>query len=84
MFDRIAHRYDFLNHFLSLNRDVAWRRKMAAALPDGDALEVLDLATGTGDQLIALHQSGRVKSGAGIDLAEKMDRRSEDRPAAFG
>jgi demethylmenaquinone methyltransferase/2-methoxy-6-polyprenyl-1,4-benzoquinol methylase len=72
MFDRIAHRYDFLNHFLSLNRDVAWRRKMAAALPDGDALEVLDLATGTGDQLISLHQSGRVRSGTGIDLAEKM------------
>jgi len=72
MFDRIAHRYDFLNHFLSLNRDKAWRRKLAENLPDGDRLDVLDLATGTTDQLLTLYRCGRVKSGTGVDPAEKM------------
>ncbi|UCC44995.1 MAG: bifunctional demethylmenaquinone methyltransferase/2-methoxy-6-polyprenyl-1,4-benzoquinol methylase UbiE [Candidatus Zixiibacteriota bacterium] len=72
MFDRIAHRYDLLNHLLSANRDVAWRQRMADFLPQGDSLNVLDLATGTADQLLALYNSGRVKSGIGLDLSEKM------------
>ena len=72
MFDRIAHRYDFLNHFLSLNRDKAWRKKLAAQLPEGDRLDVLDLATGTADQLLSLFASGRVATGTGVDPAEKM------------
>jgi len=33
---------------------------------------VLDLACGTGDQLIALAASGRVVRGVGLDLAEQM------------
>ncbi len=72
MFDRIAHRYDLLNHLLSGNRDVAWRRKMAGMLPEKNDLDVLDLATGTGDQLITLAETGKLRSGVGIDLAEKM------------
>jgi len=27
MFNNISHRYDFLNHFLSLGIDKGWRRK---------------------------------------------------------
>ncbi len=72
MFDRIAHRYDLLNHLLSGNRDVAWRRKMAGMLPTRGNLDVLDLATGTGDQLLTIAESGKLRSGVGIDLAEKM------------
>ena len=50
MFDGIAKRYDFLNHFLSLGIDLYWRKQSvkALALRDGDIL--LDVATGTGDQ----------------------------------
>lgn len=72
MFNRIAPRYDFLNHFLSFNRDVTWRRAVADLLPPGDNLRVLDLASGTGDQLLALYDSGRVRSGVGIDPAVAM------------
>jgi demethylmenaquinone methyltransferase/2-methoxy-6-polyprenyl-1,4-benzoquinol methylase len=73
MFDRVASRYDFLNRLLSLGIDCLWRRKMAAFLPLGAELRVLDLATGTADQLLFLFkESGRLKSGIGMDLAEKM------------
>lgn len=72
MFDRIAHRYDLLNHLLSLNRDLAWRKQLAGHLTGRTDQKVLDLATGTGDQLLALYQSGKVKSGIGVDLADRM------------
>lgn len=72
MFDRIAGRYDFLNHFLSLNRDRIWRKKLAGQLPNGDNLSALDLATGTADQLLALQSGGQVSSGAGLDMALEM------------
>lgn len=54
MFGGIARRYDLLNHLLSLNRDVAWRRRAAReALPEAGA-RVLDLCGGTGDLSVAL------------------------------
>ena len=49
MFDGIARRYDFLNHFLSAGRDRAWRKKAARCLQGGGDLKVLDLCGGTGD-----------------------------------
>jgi len=72
MFDRIAHRYDLLNHLLSFNRDKAWRRKMTTLLPKRCELVLLDLATGTADQLLAIYNSGQVAIGVGIDPAEQM------------
>jgi demethylmenaquinone methyltransferase/2-methoxy-6-polyprenyl-1,4-benzoquinol methylase len=72
MFDRIARRYDLLNHLLSVNRDRRWRHLVAQQLAPNNDQRVLDLATGTADQLLALCDSGRVKSGVGIDLADKM------------
>ncbi len=73
MFDRIAHRYDLLNRLLSFRQDVAWRNKMARYLPAGNALDVLDVATGTGDVLVSLYKkSGRIKNAIGIDMSEKM------------
>lgn len=72
MFNRIAHRYDLLNHLLSANRDKRWRRKLVDLLPPGENLRVLDLATGTGDQLLSAFECGRVSEGIGLDPAEKM------------
>ncbi len=84
MFDRIARKYDFLNHILSLNRDKSWRKRMANHLPDRSGLEILDLATGTGDQLLALYDSGKVKSGVGMDLASQMMAIAGDKISARG
>lgn len=72
MFDRIAPRYDFLNHILSLKRDVSWRRRLARSLPPGDNLNLLDLATGTADQLLSLCRTEQVGRGIGLDPSEEM------------
>lgn len=72
MFDRIAPRYDLLNHLLSFNRDRAWRRKMTTLLPKRSGLILLDLATGTADQLLAIYDSGQIARGVGIDPAGQM------------
>ena len=73
MFDRVAKRYDLLNRLLSMGIDCAWRKKMATFLPQGRDLHVLDLATGTADQLLFLFdRTDRIASGVGMDLAEKM------------
>ena len=59
MFSAIAPRYDFLNHLLSLRRDIVWRRRLARRFRDvlgrADA-RVLDLCCGTGDLSLALHR----------------------------
>ena len=49
MFDNIAPRYDFLNHFLSMGVDNIWRRKAVKMLRPYKPEVVLDIATGTGD-----------------------------------
>lgn len=49
MFDAIAHRYDFLNHLLSLGIDRRWRKRAIRTLGLTANSRVLDLCTGTGD-----------------------------------
>jgi demethylmenaquinone methyltransferase/2-methoxy-6-polyprenyl-1,4-benzoquinol methylase len=73
MFDRFHRRYDLANRVISLGRDTAWRRKVAAFAPKKSDLDILDLATGTGDQLFALHKAGlRWRSATGMDMARGM------------
>ncbi len=72
MFDRIAGRYDLLNHLLSAGQDWVWRRRLAGAMRRGAAVRVLDLATGTGDQLLALDRRLDLELGIGIDISWGM------------
>jgi len=74
MFDRIAGRYDLLNHLLSFGQDIFWRKKVSQFIPDRTGMQLLDLATGTGDQLISIvkNTNGKISAAIGIDLAEKM------------
>ena len=53
MFDNIAPKYDFLNHFLSLGIDKLWRKKAIRILSAYKTDLLLDVATGTGDFAIA-------------------------------
>lgn len=73
MFDRIAARYDLANRVLSAGCDLAWRRRMARLLPVGESLRLLDIATGTADQILLLMDIvPRIAHATGIDLSEKM------------
>jgi demethylmenaquinone methyltransferase/2-methoxy-6-polyprenyl-1,4-benzoquinol methylase len=71
MFNNIAKRYDFLNHFLSLGIDKIWRKKAINCLKDINAGQILDVATGTADLAI---ESLRLKPKKiiGIDISEQM------------
>ena len=72
MFDSIAWRYDFLNHFLSFGIDRRWRRRAIRII--GKKYEnprLLDVATGTADLAIAAMKLNP-KSITGIDISGKM------------
>jgi len=71
MFDNIAHRYDFLNHFLSLGIDKLWRRKAINKLKPINPSKILDIATGTGDLALAALRLKPTEI-VGIDLSEEM------------
>lgn len=72
MFNSIAWRYDFLNHFLSFGTDHWWRRKAVSIISQYKTKpRILDVATGTGDLAIASLKSDPVKV-TGIDISEKM------------
>lgn len=72
MFDSIAWRYDFLNHFLSFNIDRLWRRKAIRIIGKTHKdSNILDVATGTGDLAIAALRLNPSKI-TGIDISEKM------------
>lgn len=71
MFDDISPKYDFLNHFLSFGIDKIWRRKLVHILSSHKPLNVLDVATGTGDLAIQI-SSIKPKKIVGIDISEKM------------
>ena len=71
MFDSIAGKYDFLNHFFSLGIDKLWRRKLVRRLGKAKPIDVLDVATGTGDQAIAIVKAG-IPNVIGVDISEQM------------
>lgn len=54
MFDAISPTYDRANRILSLGLDLYWRRILSHQLPKQQISHVLDIATGTGDQIISI------------------------------
>ena len=71
MFNNISHKYDFLNHFLSLGIDILWRKKAIKQLKQDQPKQILDIATGTGDfaiEALALKPDKVV----GVDISAGM------------
>lgn len=72
MFNRIAGKYDFLNHFLSLGIDIYWRKRLVNLLKKNQPQTILDIATGTGDLAIAISKKLPQAQIIGADISEKM------------
>jgi len=73
MFDLISPTYDRINRILSFGMDQGWRKEVVKHLPKNQNLKLLDLATGTGDQLISLFESGAsIQKASGVDLSSEM------------
>jgi demethylmenaquinone methyltransferase / 2-methoxy-6-polyprenyl-1,4-benzoquinol methylase len=73
MFDAIAGRYDFLNHFLSAGIDRQWRKQAIRALELTGRERVLDLCTGTADVAIAAQTAKPGSAGVvGVDFSDAM------------
>ena len=84
-FNQIAKTYDLLNRLTSFGIDTMWRKALAKSLPTNGPLEVLDLATGTGDVAIELIQScWQVKQVVGVDPAIEMVREGKRKVKALG
>ncbi len=72
MFDGIAHRYDFLNHFFSLGIDVLWRKRCVRLLRQERPKRMLDVATGTADFAIEAVRMGLDVHVTGVDISAGM------------
>jgi demethylmenaquinone methyltransferase / 2-methoxy-6-polyprenyl-1,4-benzoquinol methylase len=71
MFNNIATRYDFLNHFLSFGADRYWRKKAIGELSSWHPKSIIDIATGTGDFALAALKC-KPERIAGVDISEEM------------
>jgi demethylmenaquinone methyltransferase/2-methoxy-6-polyprenyl-1,4-benzoquinol methylase len=56
MFGRVASRYDLMNHVMGGGLDLYWRRRLVQAVSAQRPARILDLATGSGDVLLALQR----------------------------
>jgi|GEM_PF-360506 len=73
MFSGLARRYDLANRVMSLGRDSFWRSALSRRLkvidPPG---RLLDLAAGTGDQIVSAKRARPDLAAVGLDLSPGM------------
>jgi len=84
MFDTIADKYDFLNHFMSFQQDKRWRRKAILSLKADAPKTLLDMATGTGDFALEAWKWLKPDLIIGADLSEGMMRVAEEKVRKAG
>jgi len=72
IFSTVTKRYDFLNHFLSMRQDIAWRRFTVKKMRFFRTCRFLDVACGTAD--LALTAAARFPeiNVAGLDFVQEM------------
>jgi demethylmenaquinone methyltransferase / 2-methoxy-6-polyprenyl-1,4-benzoquinol methylase len=72
IFSTITARYDFLNHFLSLRRDIAWRRFSVKKMRFFETNRLLDVACGTGDLSLEAAWKHPGITVVGVDFVPEM------------
>ncbi|OGP89473.1 MAG: hypothetical protein A2157_13150 [Deltaproteobacteria bacterium RBG_16_47_11] len=72
IFSTVTGKYDFLNHLLSLRRDIAWRRFTVRKMRFFRTGRFLDVATGTADLAIEAAQQHRSIQVTGLDFVQAM------------
>jgi len=72
LFDSIAHRYDLLNHVLSLSIDRLWRRRLIRMAEPRPEDKILDICTGTGDIAAAFLRAADGLRVYGVDFSQNM------------
>ena len=72
IFSTITPRYDFLNHFLSMRRDIAWRRFTIKKMRFFQTKRLLDIACGTGDLSIDAAEKYPEITVNGVDFVREM------------
>lgn len=74
MFDAISPTYDRANRVLSFGLDLYWRKVLSQQLPSSGISHLLDIATGTGDQIISiLKEFPKAKfTITGVDMSRDM------------
>jgi demethylmenaquinone methyltransferase/2-methoxy-6-polyprenyl-1,4-benzoquinol methylase len=82
MFGRVAARYDLMNHVMGGGLDLYWRRRLVRAVAAQRPARVLDLATGSGDVLLALQRHrAYTESAVGADFCLPMLQRARAKKA---
>ncbi len=84
IFSTITGRYDFLNHFLSLRRDIAWRRFTVKKMNFFKTKRLLDIACGTGDLSINACLEHEAISAAAADFVYPMIKVGQDKVKKIG
>ncbi|MFC1883433.1 ubiquinone/menaquinone biosynthesis methyltransferase [Thermodesulfobacteriota bacterium] len=72
MFSTISGKYDFLNHIMSVRRDIAWRKFTVKKLRFFETYRFLDLATGTGDMAIEAAKHHKGINVTALDFVQEM------------
>jgi demethylmenaquinone methyltransferase/2-methoxy-6-polyprenyl-1,4-benzoquinol methylase len=82
MFGRVACRYDLMNHVMGGGLDIYWRWRLARAVAAQQPARVLDLATGSGDVILALaRHRAYTESAIGADFCLPMLQRAQSKGA---
>ncbi len=82
MFGRVARRYDLMNHVMGGGLDIYWRWRLVGAVAAQRPARVLDLATGSGDVIIALQRRHAFTERAiGADFCAPMLQRAQAKGA---
>jgi demethylmenaquinone methyltransferase/2-methoxy-6-polyprenyl-1,4-benzoquinol methylase len=82
MFGRVADRYDIMNRVMGGGLDLYWRRCLVRAVGARQPARILDLATGSGDVLLALQRHrAYTESVVGADFCLPMLQRARAKKA---